>query len=53
MPTKTSLGTDVTGLLQSWQAGDEHTFNKLVAVVYHEPHRAARRYMITERPAGI
>jgi RNA polymerase sigma factor (TIGR02999 family) len=49
VPTKTSLGTDVTGLLQSWQAGDENAFNRLVNVVYHDLHRAAHRYMVNER----
>jgi RNA polymerase sigma factor (TIGR02999 family) len=49
VPAKTHSGTDVTGLLQAWQAGDEHAFGKLVELVYQDLRRAAHRYMINER----
>lgn len=49
MPAKTHSGTDVTGLLQAWQAGDEHAFGILLELVYQDLRRAAHRYMINER----
>ena len=39
----------VTELLQAWSAGDEEALQKLTPMVYHELHRAARRYMAGER----
>lgn len=49
MPTKTSPRTDVTRLLQAWQAGDQHALGKLTEIVYPELRRAAHRYMVNER----
>jgi len=46
---KSDPALDATGLLHAWQAGDEHAFGKLVALVYQDLHRAAHRYMINER----
>ena len=39
----------MTGLLQAWQAGDEHAFTRLLDLVYQDLRRAAHRYMINER----
>jgi RNA polymerase sigma factor (TIGR02999 family) len=49
VPAKTHSGTDVTGLLQAWQAGDEYAFSKLMELVYRDLRRAAHRYMVNER----
>jgi RNA polymerase sigma factor (TIGR02999 family) len=46
---KTLPATDVTGLLQAWQAGDEQALGRLMGVVYVDLHRA-HRYMANERP---
>jgi RNA polymerase sigma-70 factor, ECF subfamily len=40
---------EVTRLLQAWSAGNEEALQKLTPLVYHELHRAARRYMAGER----
>lgn len=42
---------EVTGLLRAWSAGDPEALEKLTPLVYHELHRAARRYMAGERPS--
>jgi RNA polymerase sigma factor (TIGR02999 family) len=49
VPAKTLSEIDMTGLLQAWQAGDEHAFGKLVELVYQDLRRAAHRYMANER----
>jgi RNA polymerase sigma factor (TIGR02999 family) len=49
VPTRSISGTDVTGLLQAWRAGDEHAFTRLLNLVYQDLRRAAHRYMINER----
>ena len=40
---------DVTQLLQAWRGGDHAAFEQLVAAVYAELHRIARRCMAGER----
>ncbi len=43
--------SEVTGLLQAWNAGDELALQKLSDLVYQDLHRAAHRYMRGERTA--
>lgn len=45
-PAKTK---EVTGLLKAWGGGDSAALARLTAVVHHELHRMARRYMRNER----
>ena len=40
----------VTALLKAWSDGDEQAREQLVALVYDELRRMARRYMRRERP---
>jgi RNA polymerase sigma factor (TIGR02999 family) len=40
----------VSGLLASWQAGDEQALHQTLPLVYDELRRAAHRYMRNERP---
>lgn len=40
----------VTQLLNGWSAGDKDAGDRLLAAVYEELHRTARRYMYRERP---
>jgi RNA polymerase sigma-70 factor (ECF subfamily) len=40
---------EVTDLLVAWSEGDKAAYDRLVAVVYHELHRLAHRYMSAER----
>ena len=42
-------GGDITGLLAQWRHGDPAVEAKIVASVYDELHRIARRYAIGER----
>ena len=41
--------SEVTGLLRAWGRGDEDALQKLMPLVYHQLHAAARRYMAGER----
>ena len=43
-------GSEVTGLLRAWSAGDNEALHRLAPLVHQELHRAARRYMSRERP---
>lgn len=45
-----SSSTDVTELLASWSNGNQAARDQLMAVVYDELHRLARRYMRRESP---
>lgn len=38
-------GVDITGLLVAWNAGDEEALESLIAVVYPELRRIARRHL--------
>jgi RNA polymerase sigma factor (TIGR02999 family) len=40
---------DVTALLHAWSGGDKEALDRLTALVYHDLHRAAHRYMAGER----
>jgi len=40
---------ELTALLRAWSAGNEESLARLTPLVYHELHRAARRYMVGER----
>jgi RNA polymerase sigma-70 factor, ECF subfamily len=42
---------EVTELLLAWSAGKEEALEKLTPLVYQELHRAARHYMVGERPS--
>jgi RNA polymerase sigma factor (TIGR02999 family) len=42
------VGTDITGLLMAWRAGDEGAFNNLLPIVYGELRRQARRALRRE-----
>lgn len=41
---------EVSRLLRAWSDGDRTALDRLTAIVYHELHRLARRYMKRERP---
>lgn len=41
---------DVTGLLRVWSDGEECAFDRLLALVYDDLQRMARRYVARERP---
>jgi RNA polymerase sigma factor (TIGR02999 family) len=41
--------SEITQLLHAWRGGDQLALEKLTAVVYHELHRMAQRYMSRER----
>ena len=45
-----SPGTDLTGLLQAWSAGEAGAAEQLIPVVYEELRRQASRYLARERP---
>jgi RNA polymerase sigma factor (TIGR02999 family) len=40
---------DITSLLQAWSAGDKQALDQLTPLVYQDLHRAAQRYMASER----
>jgi RNA polymerase sigma-70 factor, ECF subfamily len=40
---------EVTALLRAWSSGDPGALQKLTPLVYEQLHRAARRYMASER----
>ena len=40
---------DVTALLRAWSAGDASAADRLLAVVYRELRRQAKRYLARER----
>lgn len=42
-------GTDVTLLLNAWNAGDETALERIIPLVYWELHRRAERYMSREQ----
>jgi RNA polymerase sigma factor (TIGR02999 family) len=42
---------EITALLRAWSRGDAQALEQLMPLVYAELHRAARRYMATERPS--
>jgi RNA polymerase sigma factor (TIGR02999 family) len=42
-------GTDLTGLLRAWSAGDQSAADELIPVVYEELRRQASRYLARER----
>jgi RNA polymerase sigma factor (TIGR02999 family) len=42
--------SEITTLLRAWSGGDRNAMETLVPLVYHELHRAARRYMARENP---
>lgn len=42
-------GQDITRLLQAWGEGDEDALRRLTPLVYEQLHKAARRYMASER----
>jgi RNA polymerase sigma factor (TIGR02999 family) len=44
-----SPGTDLTGLLQAWSAGEAGAAEQLIPVVYEELRRQASRYLARER----
>lgn len=44
-----SPGTDLTGLLRAWSAGDAGAADQLIPVVYEELRRQASRYLARER----
>ena len=50
-PRHRSASGDLTGLLRSWNAGDEGAFEHLLALVYDELHRLALRCLAGERSA--
>jgi RNA polymerase sigma factor (TIGR02999 family) len=39
----------ITRLLQAWGSGDEAALGQLMPIVYHELHRLAQRYMVSEQ----
>ena len=41
--------SEITQLLHAWRGGDQLALEQLTAVVYHELHRMAQRYMSRER----
>ncbi len=43
-------GTDLTALLEAWKGGDQEALDRLVAVLYPELRRIARRHLATRRP---
>jgi len=45
-----SSTSEVSQLLQAWNAGDETALEKLMPLVYNELHRMARSYMARESP---
>jgi len=50
MPTSSS-SPQVTQLLLAWRQGDDAALERLIAVVYQELRRIARRYMAGQRPS--
>jgi RNA polymerase sigma factor (TIGR02999 family) len=48
-PRGRSKDGDVTSLLRVWSDGNEHAFEQLMPLVYHELHRMALRYLARER----
>ncbi|MEM7277969.1 MAG: ECF-type sigma factor [Pseudomonadota bacterium] len=44
-----SSADDITGLLHSWQAGDDAALSRLTPMVYDELHRLAGAYMKSEK----
>jgi RNA polymerase sigma-70 factor, ECF subfamily len=48
-PRKLSADADLTGLLHTWNEGDERAFEQLVELVYDELHRIALRCLAGER----
>lgn len=51
MPTPSP--SDITGLLVSWQEGDQNALDQLTPLVYEELHRRARYYMALENDGHI
>lgn len=47
--SSTTTQHELTRLLLAWRAGDEKALEKLTPLVYNELHRAASRYMASER----
>lgn len=43
------LSHEVTALLGDWSSGSQTAYDKLVPLVYEEPHRIAHHYMNGER----
>jgi RNA polymerase sigma factor (TIGR02999 family) len=41
--------SEITLLLHAWRGGDQLALERLTAIVYHELHRMAQRYMARER----
>src|SRR5580698_732183 len=41
--------SEITQLLHAWRGGDSQALERLTAIVYHELHRMAQRYMARER----
>jgi len=42
----------ITALLHAWNLGDQQALDRLMPLIYHELHRAARQCMARERDAG-
>ena len=51
-PRERRASADLTGLLRTWNAGDDAAFEQLVPMVYDELHRIALRCLAGER-SGI
>ena len=48
-----SAGSELSGLLQAWNAGDSSALDRLTPIVYAELHRLARRQMAKERAGHL
>ena len=48
-PSQEPKPTDVTMLLQAWQAGDEQALDQLVPAIYEELHRISSSFLKRER----
>ncbi len=46
----TPSAKEITELLRAWNGGDAAALDQLMPLVYHELHRAAKRYIRHERP---